>query len=323
MARKFMAALMAAAALVPGIATAQDRGGDRGGDRGRRAERPQSGGGWQARQGGQPGGSWQQRQGGQPGGGGRQRAERPTPAQRPAPAQRPDGGRADAWQRAQQQAPTRNYRQIRPQQGAQAPRPEQVRPDRNAGRDREAWQRNRQAEAQRNWARSGADWNDQARDSARRAQWNEQRRWDGQRGRDDRDGWQRNSWRAGNFDRGYRNDRNWDRNWDRNRDRGGWNRDWRRDSRYDWARWRNSNRNAFRLPRYYAPYGWNQGYRPFGIGAVLTAGLFAQSYWINDPWAYRLPEAYDDFRWVRYYNDALLVDVYTGEVVDVIQNIFW
>ena len=43
----------------------------------------------------------------------------------------------------------------------------------------------------------------------------------------------------------------------------------------------------------------------------------------NDPWAYRLPEAYDDFRWVRYYNDALLVDVYTGEVVDVIQNIFW
>jgi hypothetical protein len=28
-------------------------------------------------------------------------------------------------------------------------------------------------------------------------------------------------------------------------------------------------------------------------------------------------------RWIRYYNDALLVDVYTGEVVDAIRGFFW
>ena len=29
------------------------------------------------------------------------------------------------------------------------------------------------------------------------------------------------------------------------------------------------------------------------------------------------------YRWVRYYDDALLVDIYSGEVVDVIYDFFW
>jgi hypothetical protein len=33
--------------------------------------------------------------------------------------------------------------------------------------------------------------------------------------------------------------------------------------------------------------------------------------------------AYPGTRWVRYYDDVLLVDVYTGEVVDVIHDFFW
>jgi len=28
-------------------------------------------------------------------------------------------------------------------------------------------------------------------------------------------------------------------------------------------------------------------------------------------------------RWIRYYDDALLVDTWNGEVVDVIYNFFW
>jgi hypothetical protein len=51
--------------------------------------------------------------------------------------------------------------------------------------------------------------------------------------------------------------------------------------------------------------------------------LFAPDYWINDPFYYRLPPAYGPYRWVRYYNDALLVDVRSGYVVDVIHDIFW
>src|SRR3546814_4031541 len=55
----------------------------------------------------------------------------------------------------------------------------------------------------------------------------------------------------------------------------------------------------------------------------MNSLLFGSSYWINDPYNYRLPPAYGPYRWVRYYNDALLVDTYTGEVVDVVYDIFW
>jgi Ni/Co efflux regulator RcnB len=92
---------------------------------------------------------------------------------------------------------------------------------------------------------------------------------------------------------------------------------------YDWHGYRGSNRGIYRLPRYYAPSGWGYGYRRFGIGFTLNSILFSSQYWINDPYYYRLPEAYGPYRWVRYYNDALLVDVETGEVVDTIYDIFW
>jgi len=109
---------------------------------------------------------------------------------------------------------------------------------------------------------------------------------------------------------------------DRRADNRNWNRGWRNDRRYDWQRWRYSNRNAYRLPAYYAPYrGWN--YNRFSIGFMLQPLFYSQRYWIGDPWQYRLPAAPYGTQWVRYYNDVLLVDVYTGEVVDVIYDFFW
>lgn len=114
--------------------------------------------------------------------------------------------------------------------------------------------------------------------------------------------------------------RGWNGN---NRDNRNWDRSWRNDGRYDWQRYRNTNRNAYRLPRYYGPSGWNYGYRRFGVGTTLFSGLFAQNYWINDPFNYRLPPAYWPYQWVRYYDDALLVDTRSGFVVDVIPGIFW
>lgn len=56
---------------------------------------------------------------------------------------------------------------------------------------------------------------------------------------------------------------------------------------------------------------------------MLWSGLFADQYWISDPYYYRLPPAYGSLRWVRYYNDALLVDVETGYVVDAQYDFFW
>jgi Ni/Co efflux regulator RcnB len=119
---------------------------------------------------------------------------------------------------------------------------------------------------------------------------------------------------------GRRNDRNW--RGDRANRGNDWNRSWRDDRRYDWQRWRYTNRNIFNLGRYYSPYG-NYGYNRFDIGFFLEPLFFGRNYWIGDPWQYRLPPAPPGTQWVRYYNDVLLVDVYSGEVVDAIYDFFW
>jgi len=67
----------------------------------------------------------------------------------------------------------------------------------------------------------------------------------------------------------------------------------------------------------------NYRYNRLNIGIYLGAPFFAQQYWITDPWAYRLPPASPPYRWVRYYDDVVLIDTYSGQVVDVIYDFFW
>ena len=122
--------------------------------------------------------------------------------------------------------------------------------------------------------------------------------------------------------RDWRQDRRQDRRADRRDWRRDWNRSWRNDRRYDWNRWRYSNRNIFRLPSYYSPYR-NHRYSRFSIGFFLQPLFYSQRYRIGNPYQYRLPAAPYGTQWVRYYNDVLLVDIYTGEVIDVIYDFFW
>lgn len=104
--------------------------------------------------------------------------------------------------------------------------------------------------------------------------------------------------------------------------RSSWNRGWRNDNRYDWQRYRYSNRSLFHSGGYYAPYrGYN--YNRLSIGLILDSLFYSNRYWLNDPWQYRLPPAPYGTQWVRYYDDVVLVDVYTGEVLDVIYDFFW
>lgn len=98
--------------------------------------------------------------------------------------------------------------------------------------------------------------------------------------------------------------------------------DWRRDTRYNWSGYRSQHRDLYRAGRYYSPYS-NYRYNRLSIGIFLDSGFYGNRYWVNDPWQYRLPEVYGPYRWVRYYDDVLLVDIYTGEVVDVIHDFFW
>ena len=108
---------------------------------------------------------------------------------------------------------------------------------------------------------------------------------------------------------------------DRTSDHRRWSNDWRRDHRYDWRNYRTSHRSLYRLSRYFDPYGRN--YRRFSIGFSLGSSYYGSNYWLDDPWMYRLPPAYGPYRWVRYYDDALLVNIYTGQVVDVLYSFFW
>jgi len=133
-----------------------------------------------------------------------------------------------------------------------------------------------------------------------------------------------------NWDRSGRNDgnRSWTndrRNWngrdaDR-RDNRNWDRNWRDDQRYGWQDYRRTNRNVYRLPRYEGRYGYS--YRRWSPGYRFDPFYYGSSYWINDPFYYRLPPAYGDYRWVRYYDDAALVDIRTGEIIDIIYSFFF
>ena len=100
-----------------------------------------------------------------------------------------------------------------------------------------------------------------------------------------------------------------------------WDTSWRSNRSYDWRGYRGRYSSLYNLSPYYDPYGW--GYRRFSIGVSIGSGYYGSNYWLNDPWSYRLPPAYGPYRWVRYYDDALLVNIYTGQVVDVINNFFW
>ncbi len=298
-----LAAIMAASALVPAAAFAQNDDHGRGGwgqHRGNGGGQGQGGRQFQPQTQAQP----QQ----QP------RFERPQAQPQQQPQPQPEARRFDRGGQGQFQGqPRGNWdngrsggwagrQQQQPQQPVITPPVPQQQTQQGGRGD---WRGNGGQQGDR------GDWRGNGGQQAGRGDW---RGNDGQRGG-------RGDWRGNDGQRG-----DWRGNDGRradNRGGGNWNRGWRNDSRYNWSRARQHNRDNFHLPRYYAPYGWDYGYRRFSIGFRLSSILFEQNYWIDDPYYYDLPPAYGPYRWVRYYNDALLVDIYTGEVVDTVYDIFW
>ena len=163
--------------------------------------------------------------------------------------------------------------------------------------------------AQRDYRRDRYEGRDDDR-RERRENWRERREdW-----REDRREWreERREWRA---DR-----REWARE---RRDHRNWNRNWHNDRRYDWRGYRNNYRHIYRPGwRYHAPYRGHR-YSRHNIGIHIGTGFYGSRYWLNDPWRYRLPAAYGPYRWIRYFDDVLLIDTRDGYVVDVIHDFFW
>jgi len=309
-------ALAISAVAIPGAAWADPENGDRGGWHDRSNE-----GSREARQQDRGDGGWrgQQQQ---------QVARAPAPQAAPQ-AQANWQGRADRG--GNQSGGGRNWNGAQPAvpQAAPAPQPAQQgwnggnRPDRNWNGGNAA----PQPAAQQGW--NGGNRDQQPRN------WTDAGRQDRDGDRHQRDGnWNRDR-NAGGYVRGgtyygtsqgaYRDNHDWNRrDHDHDGDRDGqrWNRQWRDNSHYNWFSYRSSHPSNYRLGNYYAPYR-NYNYRRLSIGFYLDSLFFSQNYWIDNPGDYRLPDVYGPYRWVRYYDDALLVDIYTGEVVDVINNFFW
>lgn len=55
----------------------------------------------------------------------------------------------------------------------------------------------------------------------------------------------------------------------------------------------------------------------------MPRSWWAPDYQLNDWWAYGLPIPPIGYEWVRVGDDALLIDIYTGRVVQVAYDIFY
>ena len=100
----------------------------------------------------------------------------------------------------------------------------------------------------------------------------------------------------------------------RDRDRGrGW---------YDQGRWQREYRSGqrYRVAPYYYPRNWFA--RTWIFGDVLPRGWYGGSYYLD--WRYYdLPVPPIGCEWVRVGQDALLVDIWSGEVLSVYRRLFW
>ena len=75
-------------------------------------------------------------------------------------------------------------------------------------------------------------------------------------------------------------------------------------------------RYAWRPPVGYYFHLWN-------FGDYLPRGWYGPEYYIVDPWQFDLPLPPPGYDWVRVGDDAVLVDRFSGQVVQVVRDIFW
>ncbi len=96
-------------------------------------------------------------------------------------------------------------------------------------------------------------------------------------------------------------------------------RDARQEYREDWQDYRRDHRNTFKGTRFNAPFK----YRSFNTGVRLTASYYHPRYYVNNYSNYRLRAPGVNQRYVRHYNDLLLVNVRSGVVVKAYRNFYW
>jgi Ni/Co efflux regulator RcnB len=79
--------------------------------------------------------------------------------------------------------------------------------------------------------------------------------------------------------------------------------------------------HRFHAGPYRAPLGWS--YRRWAFGERLPSAYFGSAFWITDFLAFDLFPPPDGFVWVRYGPDALLIDRYSGEIIQADYGVFY
>jgi hypothetical protein len=247
----------------------------------------------------------------------------------PRPERGDGGGRPDQGQ----QQPRAEQPQV--QQGAPQPgrgsylrSPEDRRQEYRGGDPRQQDRAERRIERRDDRQDNRADRRDDRQDNRADRRDNRQdnradRRDNRQDWRNDSRGWQNDSRNWQNDNRSWQNDyRRPGQQWDgprggyqyRDRDRGR--------PQFDQRRYRPSYRapQRFRIAPYRAPPGFYA--RSWNFGDRLPFGWYSAPYYLN--WvAYGLPMPPIGAEWVRVGSDALLVDVWNGQVLSVFYGLFW
>ena len=77
----------------------------------------------------------------------------------------------------------------------------------------------------------------------------------------------------------------------------------------------------FQAGSYRAPAGYTA--RRWSYGQRLPHGYYARNYWLSSYWLYGLFAPPSGLVWVRVGDDALLIDEYSGEIVQVDYGVFY
>jgi Ni/Co efflux regulator RcnB len=72
---------------------------------------------------------------------------------------------------------------------------------------------------------------------------------------------------------------------------------------------------------YNRPHGWY--YQRWVFGQIFPSIFWARDYWITDYWMFDLPIPPYGYVWVRYGDDALLINRRTGTVLQVVYGVFY
>ena len=167
-------------------------------------------------------------------------------------------------------------------------------------RQTQYWQQGKQHNGQgiyrqgRQWQNNGQQWS-----GGHSRQWSSQRQWQQQPGQRHRFSWS-------SYVPGHRPPQ-----WERYR---------HSFNPHDY-RWNRYAEHRYYWHHYVAPQGWY--YRRWSYGEVLPPVFWGRQYWLTGYWNFGLIDPPYGYVWVRYGDDALLIDVASGQILSVEYGVFY